>query len=431
VAKRYLTQTVYEATLERLAKVFGEYDHVVVSFSGGKDSGVMLNMALEYASAHGCLDRMSVLHVDYEAQYQMTTDYVTETFCNLPDEVACYWLCLPLKAQCATSATTDHWRPWEASKRALWVREMPEHRGVINEENAEFAYDDWDYATQDNCSDYIADRSGKTCVLVGIRTDESMDRYYAAVSRANPHRHADASYIIDRVGHRFSVAYPVYDWSVEDVWTAHAHFGWQYNRLYDLFHQAGMSVHQMRVASPFNNCAQADLQMYRVIDPSNWARMVGRVNGVNFTSIYGGTTAMGWKSITKPSHLSWREYAEFLLSTLPEGTRANYLDKLETSIRFWREQGGAMEDETIGEIVAGGTQIIEGTTNRKTDKRVVRFEEYPDETAAVDFRAVPSYKRLCVCIMKNDLTCKYMGFTRTQREDRLRREAIEKWQSIL
>lgn len=49
-----------------------------------------------------------------------------------------------------------------------------------------------------------------------------------------------------------------------------------------------------RVASPFINEAQESLQLYRVLDPNTWGKMVGRVNGVNFTGMYGGTHAMGW-----------------------------------------------------------------------------------------------------------------------------------------
>ena len=37
--------------------------------------------------------------VDYEAQYQMTTDYVTETFEQFND-IKRYWLCLPVGADC-------------------------------------------------------------------------------------------------------------------------------------------------------------------------------------------------------------------------------------------------------------------------------------------------------------------------------------------
>ena len=42
--KTYLDKNVYEAALERIAYCFQEFDNVLVSFSGGKDSGVMLNL---------------------------------------------------------------------------------------------------------------------------------------------------------------------------------------------------------------------------------------------------------------------------------------------------------------------------------------------------------------------------------------------------
>ncbi len=49
----------------------------------------------------------------------------------------------------------------------------------------------------------------------------------------------------------------------------------------------------MRVASPFNSAAKASLSLYRVLDPQVWGKMVSRVNGVNFTAMYGDTKAMG------------------------------------------------------------------------------------------------------------------------------------------
>ena len=37
--------------------------------------------------------------------------------------------------------------------------------------------------------------------------------------------------------------------------------------------------------------------------------------------IYGGTSGMGWKNIIKPKHFTWKQYAEFLISTLPENSK--------------------------------------------------------------------------------------------------------------
>ena len=46
--KQHLKQNVYEAFLERLKFIFEEFDNIYVSFSGGKDSGLLLNLVLDF-----------------------------------------------------------------------------------------------------------------------------------------------------------------------------------------------------------------------------------------------------------------------------------------------------------------------------------------------------------------------------------------------
>lgn len=41
-------KNVYELAQERLAVLFKEFDNIYVSFSGGKDSGVLLNLCIDY-----------------------------------------------------------------------------------------------------------------------------------------------------------------------------------------------------------------------------------------------------------------------------------------------------------------------------------------------------------------------------------------------
>ncbi|EMF0618163.1 DUF3440 domain-containing protein, partial [Enterococcus hirae] len=40
---------------------------------------------------------------------------------------------------------------------------------------------------------------------------------------------------------------------------------------------------------------------------------------------------------------------------------------------------------------------------------------------------VPSYKRMCITILKNDTSCRYMGFSQTKDELQKKEEAIRLW----
>ena len=80
---------VYEAAIKRIEFIFQEFEQIVVSFSGGKDSGVMLNLVLDYAKKSNQLDKIFCYHIDYEAfdffrclLYRIYTWYERSRFCN-------------------------------------------------------------------------------------------------------------------------------------------------------------------------------------------------------------------------------------------------------------------------------------------------------------------------------------------------------------
>nr|DAH80724.1 MAG TPA: phosphoadenosine-phosphosulfate reductase [Caudoviricetes sp.] len=431
-SKQYLNIDVYEAAQQRMNYIFNHFDNVLVALSGGKDSSIAFNLAYRYAQKHDQLDKLGIYFVDYEAQYKMTIDYVQWAFDHYKD-IKRYWLCLPNSVPSATSMQTGLWIPWEKTKKDIWVRQMPQADYVVNEDNVPWDYNPGteDYTAQEDFTKWFSSKHGKTAVVIAIRADESMDRFRAIKSHHKIHAYDGKEWLVSKNSVTVN-AYPVYDWTVEDIWTANARFGWKYNHLYDLYYQAGMPIHQMRVASPFLSEGLGTLKYYQAIEPNTWAKMLGRVNGVNFAGIYGGTTLMGWKSIKLPKGYTWKEYLKFLLSTLPEQTRKDYQKIFKTSIEFWDKRGGVLDDETIRELQDAGIPLeIKGKTNYHTQKKAVAFHDYPDDAPVTNFRTAPSYKRMCITIMKNDHTAKYMGFSRTKEQQEKRRKAMEKYANIL
>lgn len=421
---------VYDAAQQRLRYVFENFDNIVISFSGGKDSGVMLNLVLDYMKSNKINKTVLLYHFDYEAQYQMTTDYVDEVFKNTEGVLEPWRVCVPSKVTTCTSMSSTFWRPWELSKKDIWVRDLPAVSKTV-ECFPFFSPKKWDYDFNVDFAKYIhgLKKANKTVFLIGNRTQESQDRWRSIHSERN--RKYEGKKWVNVQEEGIYKAYPIYDWKTDDVWIANNRFSWTYNKLYDLFFQAGLSIDKMRVASPFLSEGLGTLQLYKTIEPHTWSKLVSRVNGVSFAGIYGGTTAMGWKSITKPENHTWESYMHFLLKTLPKETRDVYIDKLTTSIKFWKERGGSLSNETIKDLKNAGVKFnVKSKSSYNTSKLPVTME-YQDDVSIKDFSLIPSFKRMCICIMKNDHLCKYMGFSQTKNEIIKRNNVIKKYKQIL
>ena len=278
---------------------------------------------------------------------------------------------------------------------------------------------------------YRDNHPGKTIILLGLRAQESLHRYSAIANK----RHAyDGKQWITNDAKNLYSASPIYDWETEDVWTAYGKFGFPYNKLYDLYYKAGVKLDDMRVASPFIEFAADSLNLYRVIEPDTWARVVGRVNGANFGSIYGRTKAMGYKQVTLPPGHTWKSYTLYLLNTLPPDLRDHYVQIFRTSVKFWEDTGGGFSDDVIKDIKDHGYKIKEnGISNFSKDgkHRIIFDQPLPDDTDDVEStHDIPSWKRMCYCILKNDYLCRFMGFGPTKIEAQRIKAIKQKYAAI-
>lgn len=411
--------------------IFRDFDNICVSFSGGKDSGLLLNLCIDYIRRNHLNRKICVFHMDYEIQYSLTIDFVDRILEANKDILEVYRICVPFRVSTCTSMYQSFWRPWDEKMKDIWVRQMP--AGSYTKDDFPFYYENmWDYEFQMYFAKWLHERKDavRSCFLIGIRTQESLNRWRCIHLNRKFQMYHNYRWT-SRIGNDIFNVYPLYDWRTTDVWTANGKFGFDYNRLYDLYYKAGVNLERQRVASPFLGEAIESLALYKAIDPNTWGKMIGRVNGVNFTGIYGGTHAMGWQSIHLPQGYTWKEFMQFLLSTLPEQTRRNYLRKLTVSKEFWRTRGGCLSDVTIQRLRDAGVSIdVMESSNYKTNKKPVRME-YLDDIDIPEFREIPTYKRMCICILKNDHACKYMGFALNKEEVRKRNKIMEQYKNMM
>lgn len=434
--KQYIEDDVYTALQNRLHFLFNEFENIYISFSGGKDSGLLLNLVLDFKRKFYPDKVIGVFHQDFEAQYTLTSEYIERTFESIKNEVEPYWVCLPMATRTALSSYQMYWYPWDDTKKNIWVRNMPQKDYVIHLNNNPITTYRYKMHQEDLAKQFarwyrLSHNNKKTVCLLGMRADESLQRYSGFLNKKYGYK---GECWISKQFKDVWCASPLYDWSHNDVWHANYLFNYDYNKLYDLYYKAGLKVSQMRVASPFNDYSKDALNLYRVIDPEVWTKLIGRVKGANFACIYGKTKAMGYRNISLPKGHTWKSYTRFLLDTLPIRLRYNYAKKFNTSIHFWHEVGGGLDEEVIQELEEHGYNIQRNgisnyTLNKKS--RIIFKGNIPDDTDDIkSSKDIPSWKRMCYCILKNDHICRFMGFGLTREQQRRIDRIKRKYESI-
>lgn len=143
---------------------------------------------------------------------------------------------------------------------------------------------------------------------------------------------------------------------------------------------------------------------------------------------------MGYRNVTLPEGHTWKSYTMFLLDTLPVRLRNNYVKKFNTSIKFWHETGGGLDEEAIQELLDHGYRIRRnGVSNytRNKKSKIVFVGKIPDDTDDIkSTKDIPSWKRMCYCILKNDHICRFMGFGLTRQQQKRIEIIRRKYKSV-
>lgn len=428
----YKDVNVYDASIDRLDFVFNNFERIYLSFSGGKDSGVMLNLVIDYMRSRGITRKIGVQILDNEANYELSIEFMHRILKDNLDLLDVYWCCMPISLPCTVSSYAVEWQCWGEKDKDRWIRPLPKEDYVVHVGNHPFDFFE-EGMTYDHFWDGFAEwySQGKRCAnLIGIRATESLNRFRAILN--------DRKETLDgrmwtkkNTDHTYNV-YPIYDWRTEDIWTANAKFEWDYNKLYDIFYMSGVPVHSMRVASPFMSESKSSLGLYRVIDPHVWAKLCARVQGANFIATYG--KQLNYNSFTLPEGHTWKSFTKFLLATLPEEVAENFKKRFIQSIKVWGRKGRGLPSEVIDDLRRNGVKFrINGiTAHGGNDLERVSISVPPDhlDQLRAHNSMVTSWKRFAITILKNDHTCKYMGLQPTKQQMQRQREITEKYKNI-
>lgn len=428
----YKTHDVYQAANERIDFVFKNFQRIYLSFSGGKDSGVMLNLVLDYMRKNSITKKIGVQILDNEANYSHSLQFMHSILQKNLDLLDVYWCCLPITLPCTVSSYAIDWQCWGEADKERWIKPMPDQDYVVNMQNHKFDFFREDM-TYDEFWDGFAEwysKGERTANLIGIRASESLNRFRAILNDRKEMLQGK-QWTKKNTDHAYNV-YPIYDWRTEDIWKANGMFEWEYNKLYDVFYRAGVPIGKMRVASPFMSESKSSLSLYRVIDPDCWARLCARVQGANFVATYG--KQLNYHSFSLPKGHTWKSFVKFLLATLPQEVSANFKARFIQSIKFWGRVGRGLSEEIIADMTAKGVKFkINGTTaHGGNDLRRVIIKVPPDDLDCLscDNSKVTSWKRFAITILKNDHTCKYMGLAPTIEQSKRQREIMAKYKNI-
>lgn len=380
-AKHNLGINVLDAARTRIAWTFDRFAAIYVSFSGGKDSTVLLHLVADESRRRG--RRFGLLFIDLEAQYRLTVEHVARCYQMYADIADPIWVALPLHLRNAVSQFEPHWVCWEPGREVDWVRPQP--AGTITD-SAQFPF----FRPAMEFEEFVDDfgqwygQGRSTAAFIGIRTAESLNRW-RTIASGRKQALEGKCWTTWKGGGTYNI-YPIYDWQDQDLWAYHGKTKLPYNTLYDRMHQAGLTLSQMRICQPYGDDQRKGLWLYHLIEPETWGRVVARVNGANQGALYAGTAGnvLGNMKITKPDGLTWQEFAERLLASMPERTAEHYRNKIAQFLRWWE---------------------IKGSYDGVPD------EADPKEEAERD---VPSWRRICKALLRNDYWCKGLSFSQTK-----------------
>jgi predicted phosphoadenosine phosphosulfate sulfurtransferase len=322
-------KNVLDAVQERIRFIFDNFETILVSISGGKDSTVLAHLAL--VEAHKRNRKIGLFFLDEEVVYQSTIDQVEYLMSIYPENTNRLWLQVEFLLTNATSLREGYLKCWEAGKHKQWMRSK-DKRNIIAKPWSEDA--ESHTKKQKGLSDidfYNALECFQECYvnaafLIGLRAAGESPNRWLAVTKNPVDINGNRVYWATKKKQNINL-YPLYDWNYFDVWHYIYDNQLKYSKVYDWQFMKGISIPLMRVSSLIHEKSFKDLCDLPEYEPKTYNKLCKRIKGISFAQETGKNSVMFKVRKLPKNYKSWVIYRDFLIDTYPDQERKSIFEK--------------------------------------------------------------------------------------------------------
>lgn len=300
------SKNVLEAAKERISWLFDEFKNIQVSISSGKDSTVLYFLCLHEAIKRN--RKIQVFFLDQEAEYAASIEVIKKQMNH--ENVIPLWYQIPIYMTNATSYSDYFLYAWGEGEQ--WIREkdpMAIHK--VEEPHPDRFYEFFPWLEKKGKDD--------TAYLIGIRAEEGIIRYRAVTKYTG---YKDVRWgTISNGANRF---YPIYDWTIYDIWKFTYDYNITYNKIYDLMFMDNVSIYnKMRVSNLIHEKSYKCLLTLPKYEPETYNKLCKRIAGISTAMRYASEKLI-FSNKNLPKHYSnWKEFRDFLLENIQKEDHKN------------------------------------------------------------------------------------------------------------
>lgn len=247
---QYLDKSVLEEARSRIIKILSKFDDYYVSFSGGKDSLVVLNLFDQIKNEFGIKGKTKVIFRDEEVIPDDVVQFVNDI--RLSGKYDLRWYCMQLESEKYILGKKETYIQWDKNRKH--IRPIPE-----------FAITSDDVLSQYTADHFCTKESkGKIAILTGIRASESIVRFNSIKGKKNEPYIADSGY--DHI----KLCKPIYDWQLNDIFKYFYDNQIEYNQIYD---KEMWNKDSLRVSTPLHAENAKNIHKLKTIYPTFYAQL--------------------------------------------------------------------------------------------------------------------------------------------------------------